>query len=113
MRSDEVRDAGREPMLSSVISALADHPLRTAEAIRLEPSPQFGALRQPLAHWASSNGSNASSELCRVLNTSPLSPRRTWRTRFRLWPVWRTICLIAAPSLASAKILAMVSSRRK
>jgi hypothetical protein len=70
-------------------------------------------FRQPPAHWASSSGRCASSELCRVLNTSPLSPRMTWRTQLRLWPVLRTIRLIAAPPLASAKMVAIVSSRRK
>lgn len=44
---------------------------------------------------------------------SVLRPRTIWRTVPRLWPVRRTISLIAMPSVASLLMMALASSRRR
>ena len=46
----------------------------------------------------------------RVWNMSGRPPRKIWRTRLRLWPRRRTICLIDMPSRAGVTITVFVSS---
>jgi hypothetical protein len=68
-------------------------------------------LWHPAAHRTSCQGRQISSEFSRVRKMHERWPRKTLRTRPRLYRVRRTISLIGIPSLASPRMIALASSR--
>ena len=70
-------------------------------------------LRQPAAHCSSSHGRCSRASSAVPGRHRVRSPRTPCRTKPRLCPVRRTISLMGTPSFASAKMAALVSSRRR
>ncbi len=114
-----VRAEGTRARLSmSVLSAWRRRVAHSATTRAAPPNPcsfslrhRAAALCPPEHHCKSSQGKCASSEFWRTRNTSPRWPRMTCRTRARLCPVLRTICLIETPARDRARIAVLVSSR--
>ena len=85
-------------------------PLKPSARRRRHNSVPF---RQPMFHSLASLGSHGSRLLCRSRKTSSRSSRWIWRTRLRLSPVMRPICLIGRPSSAMRRTSARSQPGRK